>query len=55
MKQTDPVQIEKSQEIMAELSEIRGGGLLPFHRKLANDPQAAQRLQEPFCVLQPRR
>ena len=39
MKQTDPVQIEKSQEIMAELSEIRGGGLLPFHRKLANDPQ----------------
>lgn len=39
MKQTDAAQIEKSQAVMEDLKEIRGGELLPFHRKLANDPQ----------------
>lgn len=39
MKQTDSRQIQKSQEVMEELGKIRGDGLLPFHRQLANDSQ----------------
>ena len=39
MRQSDPKQLEKAQAVMDELKEIRGGSLLPFHRKLANDPQ----------------
>ena len=48
MKQTDPIQLEKSREAMAELKEIRGGELLPFHRKIANDPQLLQAFQNVF-------
>ena len=50
MKQTDPVQLEKAQEVMAELKEIRGGDLLPFHRKIANDPQLLQAFQSVFVA-----
>lgn len=50
MKQTDPVQLEKAQEAMAELKEIRGGELLPFHRKIANDPQLLQAFQSVFVA-----
>lgn len=39
MKQTDPKQLERSYKEMEALKEIRGGELLPFHRKLANDAQ----------------
>lgn len=48
MKQTDPVQIEKSRAVMAELKEIRGGNLLPFHRRLANDPQLLSAFERMF-------
>ena len=50
MKQTDLTQIEKSQEIMEELSEIRGGSLLPFHRQLANDPQLLSAFKSVFLA-----
>jgi alkylhydroperoxidase/carboxymuconolactone decarboxylase family protein YurZ len=50
MKQTDPVQLEKAQEVMSELKEIRGGALLPFHRKIANDPQLLQAFQSVFVA-----
>ncbi len=50
MKQTDPVQLEKAQEVMAELKEIRGGDLLPFHRQIANDPQLLQAFQNVFVA-----
>ena len=48
MKQTDPVQLEKSREVMAELKEIRGGDLLPFHRQIANDPQLLKAFENLF-------
>lgn len=48
MKQTDAAQIEKSQAVMKELKEIRGGELLPFHRKLANDPQLLEAFKSLF-------
>ena len=50
MKQTDPVQLEKAQTAMAELKEIRGGELLPFHRKIANDAQLLQAFQSVFVA-----
>lgn len=50
MKQTDPVQLEKAQDVMADLREIRGGDLLPFHRKIANDPQLLQAFQSVFVA-----
>ena len=39
MKQVDLKELDKAKSAMAELKAIRGGSLLPFHRKLANDPQ----------------
>lgn len=50
MKQTDPIQLEKSREIMAELKEIRGGDLLPFHRQLANDSQLLKAFESLFLA-----
>lgn len=50
MKQTDPVQLEKAQEVMDELREIRGGELLPFHRKMANDPQLLDSFKKVFLA-----
>ena len=48
MKQTDESMIAQSREVMAELKEIRGGELLPFHRKLANDPQLLKAFMNDF-------
>ena len=48
MKQTDESMIAQSREVMAELKEIRGGELLPFHRKLANDPQVLKAFMNDF-------
>lgn len=39
MKQSNPNQIKKSQELLEELRELRGGSLSDFHKKIANDPQ----------------
>lgn len=48
MKQTDAAQIQKSREVMEQLKEIRGGELLSFHKKLANDPQLLSAFQSVF-------
>lgn len=48
MKQTDAAQIQKSHEVMKQLKAIRGGELLPFHKKLANDPQLLSAFQSVF-------
>ena len=48
MKHTDAAQIQKSREVMEQLKEIRGGELLPFHKKLANDPQLLSAFQSVF-------
>lgn len=38
MKQTNQEAIKKSQLLLEELKEKRGGSVLEFHRKMANDP-----------------
>lgn len=38
IKQKNEKQLERSKEIMDELKELRGGGLLKFHKQIANDP-----------------
>lgn len=38
MKQTDPALVQTAQTMLAELKEKRGGKVLPFHEKIANDP-----------------
>lgn len=42
MKQTKQEKIEKAQQLLKELSEMRGGSVLPFHKKMANDPAFIQ-------------
>ena len=39
MKQTNPEQIAQSKAHLEELKKLRGGQVLPFHKKLANDPK----------------
>lgn len=38
MKQTNPESIEKSRKLLQELKIKRGGKLVDFHKKIANDP-----------------
>jgi len=38
MKQTNPEAIKKGQEALKELKVKRGGGILEFHKQMANDP-----------------
>lgn len=50
MKQTDPEKLAASKSALAELKEIRGGSLLPFHRKLANDAQLLDSFKQVFVA-----
>lgn len=36
--QNNPEQIKRSENLLDELKELRGGGLLRFHKQIANDP-----------------
>lgn len=38
MKQENEDQIAKSHKLLEELMDLRGGSVLPFHKKIANDP-----------------
>jgi AhpD family alkylhydroperoxidase len=38
MKQTNKESIKKGQALLEELKVKRGGGILEFHKKMANDP-----------------
>lgn len=38
IKQTNPEQIKRSAELLAELKSLREGSLLKFHQQIANDP-----------------
>lgn len=38
IQQQNQQQIDKSKELLEDLKELRGGTLLPFHKKIANDP-----------------
>ncbi len=48
MREIDPKKIEQSQEIIEQLSELRGGSVLPFHKKLANDPKLIYAFMETY-------
>lgn len=38
MKQTNPEKLQEAQELLAALKVKRGGTVLGFHKKIANDP-----------------
>ena len=38
MKQTDENKLKRSQEILKELKEARGGSVMNSHRVMGNDP-----------------
>lgn len=38
MKQTNEQQLEQSKRILDELKQMRGGTVLPSHKRMANDP-----------------
>ncbi|CAK7050571.1 MAG: hypothetical protein DELT_01025 [Desulfovibrio sp.] len=38
MKQENKEQIAKAHDLLDDLKELRGGSVLPFHKKIANDP-----------------
>jgi AhpD family alkylhydroperoxidase len=38
MKQTNQHEIKKAQELLEDLREKRGGAILEFHKRMANDP-----------------
>jgi len=42
MKQTNPETVQKSQALLRELKEMRGGSLVDFHKMMANDPELLQ-------------
>lgn len=42
MKQTDPEKLARSQAILKELKEARGGTLMESHQKMGNDPNLAK-------------
>ncbi len=39
IRETDEKRLEPSRELIDELKELRGGNVLSFHKRLANDPQ----------------
>lgn len=39
MKQTNPEEIKKAQELLGVLKAKRGGSVAEFHKKIANDPK----------------
>lgn len=38
MKQTDPEKLKRSEEILEQLREARGGSVMTSHRTMGNDP-----------------
>lgn len=50
MKQENPEQILKAQEILEQLKVQRGGSVLSIHRKMANDPKLLQAFSQQFAV-----
>lgn len=42
MKQTNPDKISRSEQLLEELKELRGGTLIPMHHRIANDPALLQ-------------
>lgn len=50
MKQTNPEEIKKAQQLLIELKESRGGKLEEFHKKIANDPQLLTAFNQQYDI-----
>lgn len=50
MKQTDLSLIQKAQSMLAELKGKRGGAVLPFHEKIANDPALLRAFSQQYDI-----
>lgn len=48
MRQENREQIKKSQAILESLKELRGGTLLEFHKKIANDPSLVDAFMQQY-------
>jgi alkylhydroperoxidase/carboxymuconolactone decarboxylase family protein YurZ len=50
MKQTNPAQIETAKKLLADLKVKRGGSLVEFHKKIANDPALLQAFGQQYDI-----
>ena len=50
MKQTNPVVLEKSRTLLKTLKAKRGGSLVDFHKKIANDPALLQAFGQQYDI-----
>ena len=50
MKQTNPVILEKSRTLLKALKAKRGGSLVDFHKKIANDPALLQAFGQQYDI-----
>jgi len=50
MKQTNPEQIESAKKILEALKAKRGGSLVDFHKKIANDPGLLQAFSQQYDI-----
>ena len=48
MKQTNEETLKRSREVLAKLKEQRGGEVLSFHKKMANDPILVQAFSDMY-------
>ncbi|WP_432409418.1 carboxymuconolactone decarboxylase family protein [Wukongibacter sp. M2B1] len=50
MKQTNPEKIKRSQQLLENLKELRGGTILESHRKMANDPNLVNAFMQQYSI-----
>jgi AhpD family alkylhydroperoxidase len=50
MKQTNPEKIKRSQQLLKELKELRGGSLLESHRRMGNDPNLINAFIQQYTI-----
>ena len=50
MKQTNPEQIASAKKLLADLKVKRGGSLVEFHKKIANDPALLQAFGQQYDI-----
>jgi alkylhydroperoxidase/carboxymuconolactone decarboxylase family protein YurZ len=50
MKQENQEQIQKSKEILEQLKEKRGGNVLSFHKRIANDPNLLKSFDSQYAI-----
>lgn len=50
MKQTNPEQVETAKQMLLALKAKRGGSLVDFHKKIANDPALLQAFSQQYDI-----